>query len=168
MYNTGIIIMSDKGFSGERVEKSGKVIREMLPADLYEITHYEIIPDERDLIQESLVNACDKLHLDLVLTSGGTGLSSRDLTPEVTAQVVHKVIPGIGEAMRAYGMTIDSAGDAFPGNSRIARPHSDYQPAGKPAGGSRKPGSSPACPGPWPGHLKRRIRGLRASLTGAS
>lgn len=97
--------MSDKGFRGEREDQSGAMIREMLPPDVYEITHYEIIPDERDHIQESLVGACDKLHLDLVLTSGGTGLASRDLTPEVTAQVVHKVIPGIGEAMRAYGMT---------------------------------------------------------------
>lgn len=97
--------MSDKGFRGEREDKSGEMIRQLLPPDIYEIVHYEIIPDERDCIQESLVNACDKLRLDLIITSGGTGLASRDLTPEVTAQVVHKLIPGIGEAMRAFGMT---------------------------------------------------------------
>ncbi len=97
--------MSDKGSRGEREDKSSEEIRKMLPPDLYSVEHYEIIPDERERIQESLVNACDKLHLDLVFTSGGTGLASRDLTPEVTAQVCHKIIPGIGEAMRAYGMT---------------------------------------------------------------
>lgn len=105
MYRVGIIIMSDRGSRGEREDISGVEIRRMLPADIYSVDHYDIIPDEKERIQESLVNACDKLHLDLVLTSGGTGLSSRDVTPEVTGQVIYKLIPGIGEAMRAYGMT---------------------------------------------------------------
>lgn len=105
MYRVGIIIMSDKGSRGEREDLSGAEIRKMLPPELFVVEHYEIIPDEKERIQESLVNSCDKLHLDLVLTSGGTGLASRDVTPEVTGQVIYKLIPGIGEAMRAYGMT---------------------------------------------------------------
>jgi molybdenum cofactor synthesis domain-containing protein len=103
MYRTGILIMSDKGSRGEREDRSGEQIKDLL-GDQHELEYYEIIPDEKDLIVEKLIRACDELSLDLVLTSGGTGFSSRDLTPDATLEVVEKLVPGIPEAMRYYGL----------------------------------------------------------------
>ncbi len=103
MYRTGILIMSDKGSRGEREDRSGEQIKDLL-GDQHELEYYEIIPDEKDLIVEKLIYACDELSLDLVLTSGGTGFSSRDLTPDATLEVVEKLVPGIPEAMRYYGL----------------------------------------------------------------
>ncbi len=103
MYRTGILILSDKGSRGEREDRSGEQIKDLL-GDQHELEYYEIIPDEKDLIVEKLIRACDELSLDLVLTSGGTGFSSRDLTPDATLEVVEKLVPGIPEAMRYYGL----------------------------------------------------------------
>ncbi len=103
MYKTGILIMSDKGAAGEREDRSGEQIKEMLGPD-YIIGYYEVIPDEKDIIIEKMKYACDELGLRLLLTSGGTGFSSRDVTPEASLQVIEKLVPGIPEAMRSYGM----------------------------------------------------------------
>lgn len=103
MYRLGILIMSDKGAAGEREDLSSKQILDMIGPD-YHCEYYEIIPDEKDLIARKLADACDNLHLDLLLTSGGTGFSRRDVTPEATLKIVDKLVPGIAEAMRAYGM----------------------------------------------------------------
>jgi molybdopterin adenylyltransferase len=103
MFRTGIMVLSDKGSRGEREDLSGKKIAELLGAE-YNIDYYEIIPDEKELIADKLREACDKLALDLILTSGGTGFSSRDVTPDATLQVVEKLVPGIPEAIRYYGL----------------------------------------------------------------
>lgn len=103
MYKTGILIMSDKGSRGEREDLSGQQIRDMLKSD-YSFDYYEIIPDEKDIIMEKMIAACDEMKLDLLLTSGGTGFSSRDVTPDATLAVIEKVIPGIPEAIRYYGL----------------------------------------------------------------
>lgn len=103
MFRTGIMVLSDKGSRGEREDLSGKKIAELLGAE-YSIDYYEIIPDEKELIADKLREACDKLALDLILTSGGTGFSSRDVTPDATLQVVEKLVPGIPEAIRYYGL----------------------------------------------------------------
>lgn len=103
MYRTGILIMSDKGSRGERLDRSGEQIKDLLGGQ-YQFEYYEIIPDEKDLIVEKLLYVCDELSLDLVLTSGGTGFSSRDLTPDATLIVIEKQVPGIPEAMRYYGL----------------------------------------------------------------
>lgn len=103
MYRVGILIMSDKGASGQREDLSGPQIQSILGGE-YSCEYYEIIPDETDIIKEKLLQACDLLKLDLLLTSGGTGFSRRDVTPEATNQVIEKAVPGIPEAMRAYGM----------------------------------------------------------------
>lgn len=95
-------MISDKGSRGEREDRSGPLIEELLGRD-YEIAFYKIIPDEESLIKETLILACDKLRLDLVLTSGGTGFSERDVTPEATCAVIEKAAPGIPELMRRYG-----------------------------------------------------------------
>lgn len=103
MYRTGIIIMSDKGSRGEREDLSSQEIKRVL-GDEYQIEFYEIIPDEKDIIIERLRFACDELRLDLLLTSGGTGFAERDVTPEASLAVIEKLVPGIPEAMRLYGM----------------------------------------------------------------
>lgn len=103
MYRTGIIIMSDKGSRGEREDLSSQEIKRVL-GDNYRIDYYEIIPDENDIIIDRLRHACDELKLDLVLTSGGTGFAERDVTPEASLEVIEKLVPGIPEAMRLYGM----------------------------------------------------------------
>lgn len=104
MYKTGILILSDKGSRGEREDMSGQQIREMLEGHGFEFLYYEVIPDEKELIREKLILACDKLRLDLILTSGGTGFSRRDVTPEATMEVIEKLTPGIPEAIRFYGL----------------------------------------------------------------
>jgi molybdenum cofactor synthesis domain-containing protein len=104
MYKTGILIMSDKGSRGEREDESGQQIRNMLADHGFQFDYYDIIPDEEDIIKEKLIYACDQLKLNIVFTSGGTGFSSRDVTPEATMQVIHRITPGIPEAIRYYGL----------------------------------------------------------------
>ncbi|ADI01355.1 MAG TPA: MogA/MoaB family molybdenum cofactor biosynthesis protein [Syntrophothermus lipocalidus] len=104
MFKAGILVLSDKGAKGEREDKSGQVIKEMISSIGAEVVAYEVLPDEKELIVNKLIAWCDQLGLDIILTSGGTGLSPRDVTPEATAEVVERTIPGIGEAMRAYGL----------------------------------------------------------------
>lgn len=106
MYKIGIIIASDKGFSGERTDESGKVIRDAFIGDDFEIIEYKIVPDEREIISESLRNQSDQLGIDLIFTSGGTGLSPRDITPEATLDVIDRLVPGIPEAMRQKSLEI--------------------------------------------------------------
>lgn len=103
MYRTGILIMSDKGSKGEREDLSGKAIKEIL-GEKYVCEYYAILPDEKEIIIDKLKYACDELRLDLVLTSGGTGFSMRDVTPEATSEVVERLVPGIPEAIRFYGL----------------------------------------------------------------
>lgn len=103
MYKTGILILSDKGSRGEREDMSGEQIRQLLGPN-FSVEYYQIIPDEKELIVQHLTHACDQLRLDLLLTSGGTGFSLRDVTPEATKAVIEKEVPGIPEAIRYYGL----------------------------------------------------------------
>ncbi|MDD3269183.1 MAG: MogA/MoaB family molybdenum cofactor biosynthesis protein [Syntrophomonadaceae bacterium] len=98
-----MLIMSDKGSKGEREDRSGQQIKDLL-GDEYKVDYYEIIPDEKEIIADRLIKACDDLALNLILTSGGTGFSSRDVTPDATLEVIEKLVPGIPEAMRFYGL----------------------------------------------------------------
>ena len=101
MFTVGILTISDKGSRGERQDKSGEAIHEMLSSMDVCVVKYDIIPDERELIVERLVKWADEDHLDVLLTTGGTGLTPRDVTPEATLSVVDKVVPGLTEIMRA-------------------------------------------------------------------
>ena len=103
MYNVGILILSDKGARGEREDLSGKQIEESLGQG-YKVAYYKMIADEKEQIQKELCHICDEVGVDVVLTSGGTGFSKRDVTPEATLAVIDKVTPGIPEAMRYYGL----------------------------------------------------------------
>jgi len=100
----GILTVSDKGSRGERVDTSGAAIREMLSGIGGEVGRYAIVPDERDVIAATLRAWCDDGDLDVVLTTGGTGLAARDVTPEATLDAADRVVPGIAEAMRHAGM----------------------------------------------------------------
>lgn len=101
----GILTLSDKGARGEREDLSGPLIRELLSPLGLETVHYEVIPDDRDLLIGHLITLSDKLDLDLILTTGGTGLSPRDVTPQATQAVIDYEVPGMAEAMRAHGLT---------------------------------------------------------------
>lgn len=103
MYEIGIITVSDKGSRGERVDESGPVIREMIES-LGEVTSYMVVPDEPDIIKEAMIDMSDRKKLDLILTTGGTGFSPRDNTPEATLAVIRKQTPGLVEAMRAESL----------------------------------------------------------------
>jgi molybdopterin adenylyltransferase len=101
MIKVGILTISDKGSKGEREDLSGKVIEEVVKKISGEVKYYQIIPDEKDIIQEELIKAVDKLHLDLILTTGGTGFAKRDVTPEATLEVIEKEVSGISEIIRS-------------------------------------------------------------------
>lgn len=103
MYRLAILIMSDKGARGEREDLSGKQIQESLGSN-YSLTYYKIVPDEKELIMKEICYICDELKPALLLTSGGTGFSTRDVTPEATLAVTERLVPGIAEAIRFYGL----------------------------------------------------------------
>lgn len=100
MITAGVITVSDKGSRGEREDISGReVIRilEELPATVID---YEVIPDEKEVIKQKLTEYTDDKNIDLVITTGGTGVSPRDLTPDATLEIIEKEIPGMAEVMR--------------------------------------------------------------------
>jgi len=100
MLSVGILTVSDKGWSGERQDRSGEVIREILSQINAQVLNYDVVPDEKELIAEKLIQWADKDGIDVIITTGGTGLSPRDVTPEATLSVVDRVVPGFAEAMR--------------------------------------------------------------------
>ena len=104
MIQTGILTISDKGSQGLRADDGGPKIRTLLPADLFEVQTTAIIPDEIPSIVDTLVEWADQIKLDLIFTTGGTGLSPRDITPEATGRVIEREIPGMAEAMRLEGL----------------------------------------------------------------
>jgi molybdopterin adenylyltransferase len=104
IFTVVILTISDRGSKGERDDASGPLIREMVKDLPGKVVHYEIIPDEKDLIAEALKKSVDQLRADLVLTTGGTGLSPRDVTPDATLMVIDKEVPGFSEAMRAESL----------------------------------------------------------------
>lgn len=100
----GILTVSDKGSRGERVDTSGPAIRELLAPLAVEAFLMNVVPDERDAIAAQLRAWADSDALDLIVTTGGTGLSPRDVTPDATLDVVDALVPGMAEAMRAEGL----------------------------------------------------------------
>ncbi|HEY7067922.1 MAG TPA: MogA/MoaB family molybdenum cofactor biosynthesis protein [Chloroflexota bacterium] len=97
----GIVTISDTASRGERDDLSGQAIKDNLHRFGGTLRHYEIVPDEQAIVTQTLIHIVDDLHLDLILTTGGTGLSPRDRTPEATLPVLDYEVPGLAEAMRA-------------------------------------------------------------------
>lgn len=107
MFTVAIITLSDKGAQGKREDKSGPAIAQMLDRSLYTVVHSAILPDERRVIEHGLMSLCDAAKpVNLILTTGGTGFSPRDVTPEATAAVCERMAPGIAEAMRYESLKI--------------------------------------------------------------
>ena len=106
MFSAGILTISDKASRGEREDRSGPEIGRLIASLPATVEASEIIPDEEEAIVEKLLDYVDRKKLDLILTTGGTGLSPRDVTPEATRKVLDKEVPGIAEAMRSEGMKI--------------------------------------------------------------
>lgn len=106
MFTVGIITASDKGYKGEREDLSGKVIKETVENLGYEVKKYVILPDEEEKLQAEMIYMADELKVDLILTTGGTGFSKRDVTPEATLKVVTKNANGIAEAIRYYSLQV--------------------------------------------------------------
>jgi molybdenum cofactor synthesis domain-containing protein len=99
-----VITISDRGYRGEREDISGAVIQEMVRRLGAEVAFSTVVPDEQEKIKEALIKGADEIGLDLIVTTGGTGVSPRDVTPEATRGVIEQEIPGFAEAMRMEGL----------------------------------------------------------------
>jgi len=104
MVRVAILTVSDSCAQGEREDISGQTIKDMLPEGGFEICRKKIVVDEHEKIVNELKHFSDKTDIDVVFTTGGTGLGPRDVTPEATASVCERIIPGLGEIMRAEGL----------------------------------------------------------------
>ncbi len=102
MIRAAVLTLSDKGSRGEREDTGGPLVRELLGRIGAEVLHYEVLPDEKELIKAKLIDYSKTV--DLIVTTGGTGLSPRDVAPDATLEVIDREIPGIAEAMRMAGM----------------------------------------------------------------
>ena len=102
-FRIGVLTLSDKGARGEREDESGRVLGEMV-ASLGTVERYAVIPDELQQIVATLTAWVDVDRLDLILTTGGTGLSPRDITPQATLRVIDYPVPGLAEAMRLQSL----------------------------------------------------------------
>lgn len=105
MFQAAIITASDKGSCGQREDVSGQVVKEILEKNGYTVVQQLILPDERQLLADEMRRLCAE-QVDLILTTGGTGFSPRDWTPEATLDVVERQVPGIPEAMRMNSLQI--------------------------------------------------------------
>lgn len=105
-FRAAIITVSDRGSRGEREDRSGPEIAGMVEAMGMEIIDRRIIPDEHGVIRQTLMDLSDRADVDLILTTGGTGVSPRDVTPDATLEVIDKEVPGMAEAMRRQSATV--------------------------------------------------------------
>jgi molybdenum cofactor synthesis domain-containing protein len=106
MFRVGILTVSDKGHAGERQDTAGPELGRLLDPGCFQVAAYQVVPDEHEAIVAQLVAWSDDDGLDLILTTGGTGLTPRDITPEATLAVAHRLVPGMTEAMRAASLAI--------------------------------------------------------------
>ena len=101
-----MITASDKGYKGEREDLSGPAVKEIVEAAGYQVVSMDVLPDDRGLLSARMAEIADQGLAELILTTGGTGFSQRDVTPEATEDVIERRVPGIPEAMRAFSLTI--------------------------------------------------------------
>lgn len=101
MYGLAILTVSTSGYQGRRQDTGGEAIKEVLSAPEYEVVRYEIVSDEKEMIAQRMAQWADAPDVDLVVSTGGTGLGPRDVTPEACRSILDKEVPGLAEAMRA-------------------------------------------------------------------
>ena len=118
-FTAGILTVSDKGAAGQREDVSSRVIEEILAGAGYLIENYSIVPDEKPEIEKALIHMADDMNLNLVVTTGGTGFSARDITPEATKSVIERETPGISEAIRMNSLAVTPKGMLSRGISGI-------------------------------------------------
>lgn len=106
MKRVAVITSSDKGYRGEREDLSGPAAKEIVEAAGYVVVSMDVLPDDRGLLSARMAEIADQGLAELILTTGGTGFSQRDVTPEATEDVIERRVPGIPEAMRAFSLTI--------------------------------------------------------------
>ena len=106
MKRVAVITSSDKGYRGEREDLSGPAVKEIMKAAGYEVVSVDVLPDDRGMLGSRMAEIADLGLAELILTTGGTGFSQRDVTPEATEDVIERRVPGIPEAMRAFSLTI--------------------------------------------------------------
>ncbi len=106
MFKVGIIVASDKGARGDRVDRSGEVIKEIMTLNGYEVVEKVVLADDLDTLANQMKKWSDDFYVDLILTTGGTGFSARDNTPEATLSIIDKQVPGFAEVMRAESLKI--------------------------------------------------------------
>ena len=104
MRRAAILTISDRGFRGEREDKSGPAVQEILDNAGFSIVYLEVLPDDQRLIEEQLRHLADQSRFDLVVTTGGTGVSPEDVTPDATLAVIDRQVPGMTEVMRAASL----------------------------------------------------------------
>ncbi len=110
LLTAAILTISDKGAQGLRQDTSGPAVRELLEAAGWQVVYTRLIPDEYQQIRQELLTCCDDLRVCLAVTTGGTGFSPRDITPEATKSVLERETPGIPEAMRAESLRVTPMG----------------------------------------------------------
>ena len=128
-----IITSSDSGYAGKREDVSGPVIAEMVREAGYEVVWQKVLPDEQAMLEEAMKEICDEGKADLLLTTGGTGFSPRDVMPEATLAVAERMVPD----------------DVKPSGKRDPQTHADRQPAGQSEGGAGVSGIHSAAAGSW-------------------
>ena len=106
MKRVAVITASDKGYKGEREDLSGPAVKEIVEAAGYQVVSMDILSDDREMLGARMAEIADLGLAELILTTGGTGFSQRDVTPEATEDVIERRVPGIPEAMRAFSLTI--------------------------------------------------------------
>ena len=129
MKRVAIITSSDTGYRGEREDLSGPAIREIVEKNGYEVVSEDVLPDDRKMLSERMAEIADSGTAELILTTGGTGFSPRDITPEATEDIIDRRVPGIPEARHAQ-----------PFYGRYPKKNTDHQSSGKSESCKREPG----------------------------
>lgn len=100
LWKAAVVTLSDKGYAGQREDKSGSLVKEIVESNGYRVEEMLLLPDEQADIEKALIRLCDEKKMDIIFTTGGTGFAPRDRTPEATLAVAERNAPGIAEAMR--------------------------------------------------------------------
>ena len=165
-FRAAVITLSDKGARGEREDASGPAAAEMLREAGYEVVETLLLPDEPAKLKTQLIRLADGRQVDLILTSGGTGFSLRDQTPEATLAVADRNAPGIAEAIRAKSLAVTDRAMLSRGGLRDTKEDPDCESARKPQGGAGEPGIYPGKPGPRSGYSQGERVGMCEDLKG--